>query len=75
MQYLTTAEYNAPEIAKANGNIATFAGGQNGPLGWRDAKYIHPSLNGIIVVSRPLNLKFTHIHYIALTLAFSIAKG
>ncbi|KAI0899412.1 PARP-domain-containing protein [Annulohypoxylon nitens] len=49
MQYLTTAEYNAPEIAKANGNIATFAGGQNGPLGWRDAKYIHPSLNGIIV--------------------------
>ncbi|KAI1094208.1 PARP-domain-containing protein [Rostrohypoxylon terebratum] len=49
MQRLTTAVPNAAELAKARGIIATYARGQNGPLSWKDAGCIHPSLAGVDV--------------------------
>ncbi|KAI0391358.1 poly polymerase catalytic domain-containing protein [Xylariaceae sp. FL0594] len=47
MQNLTHACYNAGEDAKAKGMLSTWGQGETGPLKWKDAECVHPSLKGV----------------------------
>ncbi|KAL1839107.1 hypothetical protein VTJ49DRAFT_1875 [Mycothermus thermophilus] len=49
MQELVNASYNAGEDAKKKGMIATWGKGQTGPLKWKDAGCVHPSLAGVMM--------------------------
>lgn len=51
MQELIYASYNAGEDAKAKGMHTTWGQGQTGPSKWKDAKCVHPSLSGVMMVS------------------------
>lgn len=51
MQVLTDASYTAGEDAIAKNMYSTWGQGQTAPKGWKDATAIHPSLQGVIVVS------------------------
>ncbi|KAI5359132.1 putative poly(ADP-ribose) polymerase, regulatory domain, WGR domain, WGR domain superfamily [Septoria linicola] len=44
---LTNASYTAGDEAIAKGSLSTWGKGTNGPLAWKDAKCIHPSLAGV----------------------------
>jgi poly [ADP-ribose] polymerase len=46
MQVLTDAKYDAASSAKEMGAFSTHGQGQVGPKAWKDAKCIHPSLEG-----------------------------
>ena len=46
---LTNADYNAGDKAKAANCLSTWGVGQTAPLAWKDAKCIHPNLEGISV--------------------------
>jgi poly [ADP-ribose] polymerase len=52
MQELLYASYNAGEDAKAKGMYSTWGKGSIGPSKWKDAKCVHPSLAGVMMVSR-----------------------
>ncbi|KAJ2895246.1 hypothetical protein MKZ38_006746 [Zalerion maritima] len=47
MQELTAASYDAGETAKKGGMASTWGKGRTGPLKWKDAEAVHPSLKGI----------------------------
>ncbi|KAK0728783.1 poly polymerase catalytic domain-containing protein [Lasiosphaeria miniovina] len=47
MQELIKASYNAGEDAKAKGMVSTWGKGSRGPLNWKDAACVHPSLAGV----------------------------
>ncbi|KAL5410903.1 hypothetical protein PMIN03_005147 [Paraphaeosphaeria minitans] len=47
MQELTHASYTAGEDAYAKGNWSTWGKGMTGPLAWKDAECVHPSLRGV----------------------------
>lgn len=51
MQELTNASYNAGEDAKKKGMLSTWGKGSHGPLKWKDAECVHPSMKGIKMVS------------------------
>lgn len=55
MQELTNASYSAGEDAKAKGMYSTFGKGGTGPSKWKDAKCVHPSLEGVMMVSLPFD--------------------
>ena len=48
---LTDSSYNAGEEAIERGSLSTFGAGQTGPLAWKDANCVHPSLAGVKMVS------------------------
>lgn len=50
MQILQYADCNAGETAKQSGMYSTWGQGRVGPSGWKDAKAIHPSLAGVMMV-------------------------
>lgn len=47
MQKLTGSSYNAGDDAKKQGLLSTWGQGTTGPLKWKDAGEVHPSLQGI----------------------------
>jgi poly [ADP-ribose] polymerase 2/3/4 len=47
MQEFTDFQYNAAALAKKKGVLSTFGKGSTGPLVWKDAECVHPSLKGI----------------------------
>ncbi|KAK3370682.1 poly-ribose polymerase-like protein [Podospora didyma] len=47
MQELVYASYNAGDDAKKKGMHSTWGQGRTGPIQWKDAKCVHPSLEGI----------------------------
>ncbi|KAI9772671.1 MAG: hypothetical protein M1840_000266 [Geoglossum simile] len=47
MLELTNSDYNAGDIAKASGMIATWGKGLTGPPKWKDASCVNPDLQGI----------------------------
>lgn len=47
---LTDSSYHAGEEAKANGMYSTWGKGMTGPSKWKDAKCVHPSLAGCMMV-------------------------
>ncbi|KAL2120054.1 hypothetical protein VTJ04DRAFT_7015 [Mycothermus thermophilus] len=49
MQELIHASYNAGEDAKKKGMVATWGQGRTGPLKWKDASCVHPSLAGVMM--------------------------
>ncbi|KAL2265907.1 hypothetical protein VTJ83DRAFT_5259 [Remersonia thermophila] len=49
MQELVNASYSAGTDAKNKGMIATWGKGQMGPLKWKDAGCVHPSLDGVMM--------------------------
>mgnify|MGYP002621503482 FL=1 len=51
MQEFTNAAYNAATTAKQKGMIATWGKGRTGPLKWKSAACVHPSLEGVMMVS------------------------
>jgi poly [ADP-ribose] polymerase 2/3/4 len=50
MLELTSSDYNAGDIAKASGMIATWGKGLTGPPKWKDASCVNPNLQGILMV-------------------------
>ena len=44
---LTTADYNAEELAQKAKHISTLGIGQTVPAGWKDAACVHPTLQGV----------------------------
>lgn len=46
---LTGADYNAGDKAKEQGYLSTWGVGSTAPRAWKDAKCIHPDLDGIQV--------------------------
>lgn len=48
---LTQASYTAGEEANEQGSLSTLGAGQTGPLAWKDAACVHPSLAGVKMVS------------------------
>lgn len=64
MQELTNSEYNAGDHAKAKGMWTTWGKGRTGPLKWKDAGAVHPTLAGVKMVSNSFPFcpsQFTHI--------------
>jgi poly [ADP-ribose] polymerase 2/3/4 len=55
MLELTDAEYEAGELAKKQGKVATWGKGTTAPLKWKDASCIHESLRGVSIVSEILD--------------------
>lgn len=51
MQELLHSSYNAASEAKQKGMISTWGKGTNGPLAWKDASCVEPSLKGVMMVS------------------------
>ena len=51
MYEIPTGDPNAQEEAKKHGSISTHGVGRTAPQGWVDGKYIHDSLEGVMVVS------------------------
>jgi poly [ADP-ribose] polymerase len=51
IQTLTDADYEAGEKAKKQGMLSTWGQGSTGPKAWKDAGCVHPSLNGVQMVS------------------------
>lgn len=47
MQTLTNASYSAGDDALAQGLHSTWGQGITGPLVWKDAACVHPSLKGV----------------------------
>lgn len=52
MQILTSSRSNAGSTAKQQGLIATWGQGRTAPKGLKDAGVLHPSLKGVLMVSR-----------------------
>lgn len=55
MQELVNSEYNAGDHAKSKGMWTTWGKGRTGPLKWKDAGPVHPSLAGVKMVCNPLS--------------------
>lgn len=51
MQVLTDAQYDAGSTAKQKGMISTWGQGLTAPKGLKDAGFLHPSLEGVKIVS------------------------
>ena len=51
MYEIPTGDPNAQEEANKHGSISTHGVGRTAPQGWVDGKYIHDSLEGVMVVS------------------------
>ena len=51
MHELTNASYSAGEDAITNGCVATWGKGRLAPPKWKDAGFVHESLNGVKMVS------------------------
>lgn len=51
MQELVHASYTAGDDAKAQGMHSTWGKGTTGPRKWKDAGCVHPSLDGVMMVS------------------------
>lgn len=51
IQALTHASFSAGEDAKAKGMYSTWGQGSTGPKQWKDARCVHPSLAGVMMVS------------------------
>ncbi|KAK4172040.1 putative poly polymerase 2 [Triangularia setosa] len=49
MQELLHSSYNAASEAKQKGMISTWGKGTNGPLAWKDASCVDPSLKGVMM--------------------------
>ncbi|KAK4196755.1 putative poly polymerase 2 [Triangularia verruculosa] len=49
MQELLHSSYNAASEAKQKGMISTWGKGTNGPLAWKDAECVDPSLKGVMM--------------------------
>ncbi|VBB74967.1 Putative poly [ADP-ribose] polymerase 2 [Podospora comata] len=49
MQELLHSSYNAASEAKQKGMISTWGKGTNGPLAWKDASCVEPSLKGVMM--------------------------
>ncbi|KAK0702580.1 poly polymerase catalytic domain-containing protein [Apiosordaria backusii] len=49
MQELLHSSYNAASEAKQKGMISTWGKGRNGPLAWKDAGCVEPSLKGVMM--------------------------
>jgi poly [ADP-ribose] polymerase len=47
MHELTDASYSAGEDAQQNGRYSTWGKGMTGPIQWKDAGCVHPSLAGV----------------------------
>lgn len=59
IQTLTNADYDAGVNAKKQGILSTWGQGSTGPQGWKDAGCVHPSLEGVRMVSTlPLSCCF-----------------
>jgi poly [ADP-ribose] polymerase len=50
MLELNNSDYNAGDLARANGRIATWGKGITGPAGWKDASCVNQSLKGVMMV-------------------------
>ena len=48
---LTSADYDAGELAKKNGSFSTWGKGITGPARWKDAACVHKALAGVLIVS------------------------
>jgi poly [ADP-ribose] polymerase 2/3/4 len=46
---LTDAAYDADEQARQQGCISTWGVGSIAPKGWKDAKVVHPDLEGVVM--------------------------
>lgn len=63
MYELTGASYTAGDDAIKSGSFSTWGKGNTGPQGWKDAKCINPSLEGVKMVSPVvlvLQISLTH---------------
>lgn len=61
IQALTNADYDACDKAKKQGMLSTWGQGSTGPQAWKDAGCVHPSLEGVCMVSPfPLSSMFSH---------------
>ncbi|KAK4185888.1 putative poly polymerase 2 [Podospora australis] len=49
MQELVHSSYNAATTAKQQGMISTWGKGRTGPLKWKDASCVEPSLKGVMM--------------------------
>ncbi|KAI9866275.1 MAG: hypothetical protein M1813_001397 [Trichoglossum hirsutum] len=49
MLELNNSDYNAGDLARANGRIATWGKGITGPAGWKDASCVNQSLKGVMM--------------------------
>lgn len=58
MQTLTDASYTAGEDAINKGVWSTYGQGRTGPMGWKDAACVHPSLAGVQMVCAPACQEF-----------------
>lgn len=63
MLELTNANSSAAEEAKRKGFVATWGKGRIGPVGWKDAGCVNPSLKGVSMVYITVRLK--HKSYLA----------
>lgn len=46
---LTNGDYDAEKRAKEAGSISTWGVGQTAPQGWKDASFVHESLQGVLI--------------------------
>lgn len=58
MLELTNASSNAAQEAQEKGCVATWGKGMIGPVGWKDAGCVHPSLKGVSMVCIPVSWKY-----------------
>lgn len=58
MLELTHASSSAAEEAKRKGCVATWGKGRIGPVDWKDAGCVNPSLEGVLMVYIPVLLKY-----------------
>ncbi|KAK4565371.1 hypothetical protein LTR86_003988 [Recurvomyces mirabilis] len=49
MLVLQSGDSNAGSIAKSKGHYSTWGQGKMAPKGWKDAKCVHPSLEGVMM--------------------------
>lgn len=68
MQTLTNASYSAGDDALAKGLHSTWGQGSTGPAQWKDAKCIHPSLEGVSMPDTtkklgPTNVSGAYLQY------------
>lgn len=66
IQTLTEADYEAGEMAKKQGMLSTWGQGSTGPQAWKDAGCVHPSLEGVHMVS-PRTLRYLSLCSTSLT--------
>jgi poly [ADP-ribose] polymerase len=60
MLELTAASYDAGEKALEQGSVSTWGKGMTGPMTWKDAVCVHPSLQGVTMVSIITLIRYAH---------------